>query len=89
MFWQLKRTQMNLVQYFYHSEAKNGNQTTLKLLKTAVNLRTLETICLLISSKNPLVPPSWIVQNVTPRELSQRSIPPMCKSAFRVCNTFA
>jgi hypothetical protein len=25
----------------------------------------------------PLVPPSWIVQNVTPRELSRRSIPPI------------
>ena len=83
MFWQLKRTQMNLVQYFCHSETKKRKSDDFKTLKNSCKLENARKLYAFSSKKIsraffcPLVPPSWIVQNVTPRELSRRSIPPI------------
>ena len=55
----------------------------LKTLQNSRELRrTLENQGVYMEKNFPrffcaLVPPSWIVQNVTPRELSRRSIPPI------------
>jgi hypothetical protein len=82
-FWQLKRTQMNLVQYFCHSETQKRKSDDFKALKNSCKLENARKLYAFSSKKIsrsffcPLVPPSWIVQNVTPRELSRRSIPPI------------
>jgi hypothetical protein len=57
-------------------------QNALKHFKTAEYLERSKTNVFIWKKISrvlfcPLVPPSWIVQNVTPRELSQRSIPPI------------
>ena len=71
---------MGVAQYF---SQKNQNQNALKHFKTAENFAERSKTNVFIWEKIsrvffcPLVPPSWIVQNVTPRELSRRSIPPI------------